>query len=278
MSFESGSSSLQLQTKFQRHYIMVRTIELIGAKTIGSITKLGEIFNFLVFSLYFSFTMPLRLRLVIKQIYFIGNRSLTVIIMTGLFTGMVLGIQGYHTLAQYGSEAYLGSAVALSLIRELGPVLAALMVTGRAGSAITAEIGVMKITDQIDALKTMDIDPIKYLISPKIIAGIICLPVLCTVFDLVGIGGGYLVGIHLFDLNSGTFFASMESSVTFNDIWTGYVKSFFFGLIIVWICSYKGYTCQKGAEGVGLSTTEAVVTSSVLILISDYILTTILFQ
>ena len=256
---------------------MVKVIENIGAATIDRIAKLGEVVNFLLFSLYSFFLPPFRFHLYLKQIYFIGNRSLLVIILTALFTGMVLAIQGYHTLSQYGSEAYLGSAVALSLIRELGPVLAALMVTGRAGSAITAEIGVMKISEQIDALKTMDIEPIKYLITPKIVAALISLPLLTTVFDIVGITGGYLVGVKLFGVNSGTFFSTMESSVTFHDIYTSYVKAFFFGLLISWICCYKGYTTERGAEGVGLATTEAVVNASVLILVCDYLLTSILF-
>ncbi len=257
--------------------MMIKAIEHIGAATIEHIAKLGEVVNFLLFSLYCAFLPPLRFHLYVKQIYFIGNRSLLVIILTALFTGMVLAIQGYHTLAQYGSEAYLGSAVALSLIRELGPVLAALMVTGRAGSAMTAEIGVMKITEQVDALKTMDIDPIKYLITPKIIAALICLPILTTIFDLVGIAGGYLIGVKLFGINSGTFFSTMESSVSFHDIYTSYIKAFSFGLLIAWICCYKGYTTERGAEGVGLSTTEAVVNTSVLVLVFDYLLTSILF-
>jgi phospholipid/cholesterol/gamma-HCH transport system permease protein len=166
--------------------------------------------------------------------------------------------------------------VALSLIRELGPVLTALMVTGRAGSAITAEIGIMKITEQIDALKTMALEPFKYLVSPKIIAAVIAVPLLCAIFDVVGISGGYVVGVKLLGVNPGAYFYEMEKSVVWKDVSSGFIKSVSFGLIISWICCFKGYYAGHGAEGVSRATTAAVVMSSVLVLVWDYFLTSVL--
>ena len=162
------------------------------------------------------------------------------------------------------------------LIRELGPVLSALMVTGRAGSAITAEIGIMRISEQIDALQTMALEPFKYLISPKLLAAVIVLPLLCSIFDVVGIFGGYLVGVKLLGINPGAYFHEMEKSVEWKDIYSGILKSLSFGAIIAWVCCYKGYCAGHGAEGVSRATTAAVVMSSVLILIWDYFLTSVL--
>lgn len=213
---------------------------------------------------------------VLKQLSFIGAKSLFVIFLTAAFTGMVLGLQGYYTLTKFGSEGMLGTAVALSLIRELGPVLTALMVTGRAGSAITAEIGIMRITEQIDALETMALDPFKYLINPKLLAAIIALPLLCAIFDLVGIYGGWLVGVKLLGVNPGAYFYEMEKSVVWRDVYSGFIKSFSFGVIIAWIGCYKGFFADRGAEGVSKATTESVVLTSVLILVWDYFLTSVL--
>src|SRR5665647_1360929 len=174
---------------------------------------------FLLYSFYMIFRRPGSLVHVLKQLRFIGAKSLFVIVLTAGFTGMVLGLQGYYTLTKFGSEGMLGTAVALSLIRELGPVLAALMVTGRAGSAITAEIGIMRITEQIDALETMALDPFKYLVSPKILASLIALPLLCAIFDVVGIFGGYLVGVKLLGVNPGAYMHEMVKSVEWKDVY-----------------------------------------------------------
>jgi len=212
----------------------------------------------------------------------IGTLSIFVIIFTGAFTGMVLGLQGYHTLSKFGAEGALGSAVALSLIRELGPVLSALMVTGRAGSAICAEIGIMRISEQIDALECMAIDPYRYLMAPRFIASIISLPLLTAIFDVVGIFGGYAVGVGLLGANEGAYFSSMARDVVYEDIYMGVIKSLCFGLLIVWICTSKGFYVHMsrgggfGAEGVSRVTTNAVVLSSVSILLFDYFLTSIL--
>jgi phospholipid/cholesterol/gamma-HCH transport system permease protein len=232
--------------------------------------------TFLLYAFYIVARSPARPLHTFKQLHFIGARSSFVIFLTASFTGMVLGLQGYYTLAKFGSEGLLGSAVALTLIRELGPVLSALMVTGRAGSAMTAEIGIMKITEQIDALRTMALDPFKYLVSPKLLAAMIALPLLCAIFDVVGIGGGYLVGVKLLGVNPGAYFHEMEKSVEWKDVYSGILKSFSFGVIIAWVCCYKGYHAGHGAEGVSRATTSAVVMSSVLVLIWDYFLTSVL--
>jgi phospholipid/cholesterol/gamma-HCH transport system permease protein len=215
---------------------------------------------------------------VIRQVYFIGSRSVIVILVTGLFTGMVLGLQGYHNLRQFGSEELLGSAVALSLIQELGPVLTALMVIGRAGSAICAEIGIMRNSEQIDALECMAIDPYKYLIAPKFIAAVISLPVLTFIFNIVGILGGYLAGVVLLGVAEGAYFQGMYDSVVWEDIRLCLIKAVIFGLLIVWIATFKGYFLHLnrggvfGAEGVSRITTDAVVLASVSILIWDYLI------
>ena len=208
-------------------------------------------------------------------------KSLMVICLTGAFTGMVLGLQGYYTLVKFGSEGLLGAAVALSLIREMGPVLAAIMVIARAGSAIAAEIGIMRISEQIDALETMDIDPIRFLISPRLAAALISFPLLTAIFDVVGIFGGYLTGSLLLGIDEGIYFSRVESSVEMTDINGGFIKSLVFAVVVTGICTFSGFFTHErrdgfGAKGVSLSTTSAVVTSCVLILVTDYILTSFL--
>jgi phospholipid/cholesterol/gamma-HCH transport system permease protein len=251
-------------------------IQALGHITIGILRDLGRTGWFLLYSFYMIVRCPGSLVHVLKQIRFIGTKSLFVIVLTAAFTGMVLGLQGYYTLAKFGSEGMLGTAVALSLIRELGPVLAALMVTGRAGSAITAEIGIMRITEQIDALETMALDPFKYLVTPKFIAAMISLPLLCAIFDVIGIYGGWLVGVKLLGVNPGAYFYEMEKAVVWRDVYSGFAKSFSFGLIIAWIGCYKGYYAGHGAEGVSKATTESVVLTSVIVLVWDYFLTSVL--
>jgi len=225
---------------------------------------------------------PYKLAPIVRQIHFIGARSSFVILFTGAFTGMVLGLQGYYTLRKFGSEGLLGSAVAVSLIRELGPVLTALMVIGRAGSAICAEIGIMRNSEQIDALECMAIDPFKYLLAPKFVASVISIPLLTFIFDVVGILGGLLVGVVLLGVNQGAYFQGMYGSVVWADIEMGIVKSLVFGLLVVWIASAKGFFLHLdrsggfGAEGVSRVTTSAVVLSSVTILVWDYLISAIM--
>jgi phospholipid/cholesterol/gamma-HCH transport system permease protein len=233
-------------------------------------------FVFLLNSFYFIFIPPFKFRLLLRQIRFFGSKSMLVILLTGSFTGMVLALQLFYILRKFGSEALLGAGIALSLIRELGPVLSALMVTGRAGSALTAEIGMMKISEQIDALTAMALNPIRYLIVPNIVAALIVFPLLVAIFDVIGIFGGYLVGVEVLGISSGTYFSLMEDYVVMEDIMVGLYKSVSFGLIVSWICCYKGFYTGYGAAGVSKSTTEAVVLCSILILIWDYFLGAIL--
>jgi len=247
-----------------------------GRNILALISEMGRMLIFLISTVAWMVRPPFRFIQILKQIHFIGVKSLFVIVLTGAFTGMVLGLQGYYSLRKFGAEALLGSAVALTIIRELGPVLSALMVTGRAGSAMTAEIGIMRITEQIDALDTMAVSPMQYLIAPKVLASVLIMPMLCSIFDLIGIYGGHLVGVELLGVSSGAYTSSMESSVEWKDVYGGFLKAVSFGLIISWVCTYKGYNTTMSAEGVGTATTEAVVLSSVLILVWDYFLTSVL--
>ncbi len=231
---------------------------------------------FLLSAFAWSLRPPARIRLIIWHVKTIGVDSLLVVVLSGLFTGMVLGLQGYYTLRQFNAEGFLGTAVALSLLRELGPVLSAFMVTGRTGSAMAAEISSMKVTEQIDALHSMAVNPIQYLVSPRIIAGLISMPLLTAIFNVVGIYGGYVVGVGLLGVSSGSYFGSMEDSVVLHDVWSGFLKSVSFGLIITWVCCYKGFQAPPMAIGVGKATTEAVVLSFVLILVWDYFMTSVM--
>jgi len=254
----------------------LRPFDAVGGWTIALLDSLGRFGTFFAEALGAAVTPPFKLRAFIDRIDYIGYRSLLIILLTGTFTGMVLGLQIYLTLVRFGSEAFLGPAVALSIIRELGPVLAALMVTGRAGSALTAEIGIMRITEQIDALTVMALNPMRYLVAPSILAGLVTFPLMTAIFDVVGIFGGYLVGVKLLGLSPGTYFAEMQTFVDLNDIMTGFWKSLSFGVIVTWVCTYKGFHVGHGAEGVARATTQGVVLSSVLILVWDYFMGSIL--
>lgn len=261
--------------------IILGQIYNIGNFVITSLRDLGKITLFILNAFRLSFTKPLKLIRIIEQIYFVGVKSLVVVCLTALFTGLVLGLQGYYTLSKFRSEGLLGSAVALSLLRELGPVLASLMVAGRAGSAIAAELGAMRISEQIDALETMNINPIKFLVSPRLIASIISVPMLTAIFDIVGIFGGYLAGVVMLEINSGIFFNNMIAKTSLQDVTTGLIKPVFFGFFIAGISCYRGFYCTTlsgahGSESVGVATTSSVVISSVIILIMDYVLTALL--
>jgi len=248
----------------------------LGEGVLVLVRNMGHMFLFLVNALAWIFRPPFRVEQVLKQFHFIGYKSTFVVVLTAVFTGMVLALQGYYSLRKFGSEGLLGSAVALSMIRELGPVLASLMVTARSGSAMTAEIGIMRITEQIDAMETMAINSLQYLISPKIIAALVAVPLLVAIFDVVGIYGGYLVGVKLLGVSGGSYWSSIESAVEWHDVYGGILKSISFGLIISWVCCYKGYFTTMSAEGLGKATTEAVVLTSVVILVWDYFLTSVL--
>ena len=244
----------------------LRPVEGLGRWVVYIVLSLGRFGAFLGQALAALFTPPFKLWALLGRINYIGFRSLLIILLTGAFTGMVLGLQIFLTLSRFGSEAFLGPAVALSLIRELGPVLAAL----------TAELGIMRITEQIDALTVMALSPMRYLVAPSILAGVITFPMMTALFDVVGIFGGYLVGVELLGLSQGTYFGEMQTFVNMSDIMTGFWKSLSFGIVVTWVCTYKGFHVSRGAEGVAAATTQAVVTSSVLILVWDYFLGTIL--
>lgn len=261
--------------------ILLFPLVSLGRSSLGFIQRLGDMTLFCGQGVLHIFSFPLQIGKTIKQVYFIGAKSMFVIALVGLFTGMVIGLQGYYTLVKFGSKGLLGAAVALSLIRELGPVLTAIMLIARAGSAMAAEIGVMRISEQIDALDTMDINPIRYLISPKIAAGLISFPLLTAFFDVMGIIGGYITGVMLLDINAGSYFYRIEMAVKMVDVSGGFIKALVFGLMATTICCYEGYTTHRrsqgfGAVGVGMSTTMAVVLSCVIVLVADYILTSFL--
>ena len=252
-------------------------VRKLGRNTLSAVRNAGKMGLFLVRGVVFLFIPPLKVQRVLKQIRFVGFDSLLVILLTGTFTGMVLGFQGFYALERVGSSAFLGPMVALSLLRELGPVITALMVTGRAGSAMAAEIGIMRIGEQIDALELMGLNPFRYLIVPNLVAGLLCLPLLTGFFNIVGIFGGYLVGVKLLGVGGGSYFGEMADYVRMKDVTAGLYKSFSFGGLIAWVCCYKGYYTGFGAEGVSKATTQAVVLSSVLILVWDYFMTSVLF-
>jgi len=257
-------------------------IEGLGERTLYVVRDLGRMGVFLVQVVAGLFERPFRLAEVIRQVRLIGAFSLPVIFFTAAFTGMVLGLQGYYTLRKFGAEGALGSMVALSLLRELGPVLTALMVIGRAGSAMCAEIGIMRNSEQLDALECMAVSPFRYLLAPKLLATLISIPLLTMIFSVVGIFGGYLAGVVLLGINAGSYYAGMEQSVVMKDINMGILKSFVFALLVVWICTGRGYFVHQirgagfGAEGVSRATTQAVVLSSISVLLWDYLLTAIL--
>lgn len=249
----------------------------LGRKALNGIDNLGACAIFLAKALVSIFRRK-QLRTILQQVYYIGARSTTIVMLVGLFTGMVIGLQLHYTLIKFGSEGVLGSAVALSLVRELGPVLTAIMVAARAGSSMTAEIGIQRISEQIDALYTMRIDPLRYLVSPRIAASIISFPLLTAFFDLIGIFGGYISGVILLGGDPGTYYYRVQSSVEMQDISGGFVKALVFAVVVSTICCYQGFfthlrSDSQGAKSVSLSTTSAVVLSCVFVLIADYVVT-----
>ena len=259
-----------------RQPLLARGFGGLGQAVLDGLAALGRFGAFFFHAIRFLFTPPVKLGRLAERVHFIGYKSLTIVILTGAFTGMVLALQLFLTLTRFGSEAFVGPALALSLIRELGPVLCALIVTGRAGSALTAEIGIMRISEQIDALTVMALSPYRYLVVPPIVAGVLTFPLMTSLFDAVGIYGGYLVAVKLLGMSAGTYFGEMQTFVDWGDIATGLWKAFSFGIIVTWVCTYKGFYCGHGAEGVARATTQAVVLSSVLILVWDYFLGTVL--
>jgi phospholipid/cholesterol/gamma-HCH transport system permease protein len=277
---ENNQCGPEGEEKYRQSVSPAQPFTFIGKTVIGWINVLGTATVFLFMALWKTFRFK-QFPKVIGQIYYIGARSTTIIILVSLFTGMVLGLQSYHALIKFGAVGGLGALVSLSLIRELGPVLTAIMITARAGSAITAEIGIQRISEQVDALQTMRIDPFRYLISPRITAAIISFPLLTAVFDFIGIIGGYISGVALLGLNAGVYSHSVQSNVDMKDLTDGFIKAMVFAVIVATVCCYQGYYVHMrkdshGAKAVGLATTSAVVTSCVLILVSDYVVTSLL--
>jgi phospholipid/cholesterol/gamma-HCH transport system permease protein len=253
-------------------------IERLGGAILDGIVALGRFVLFLLFALIEAVMPPYKIRLILRQIRIIGADSFFLIALIGTFTGMVLGLQGEFTLSKFGSEGALGTVVSLVLVRELGPVLTALMITARSGSAMAAEIGAMQVTEQIDALTVMAINPVQYLVSPRIVAGVISFPLLTAMFDVIGIMGGYAVGVGLMGAPAASYFNGIAQNLTGDDIRGGLYKALVFGLIVTWVSCYKGYNAQRMATGVSRATTEAVVLSSVMILVFDYFLTSFLLK
>ena len=248
----------------------------MGKSTLNVCTSTGEFTLFLVKAVTTAFTSRLKVIKTFSQMNRIGVESLSIVLLTGLFTGMVLALQTYIGFQRVGGEQFIGSIVALGLIRELGPVLTALMVTGRAGSAITAEIGTMIITEQVDALTTLRINVFQYLVVPRIIASTFILPFLSLFCMFFGIIGGYIVCVHVLELSPEDYESSIRNYVELTDIKGGLKKSAVFGFILAWVGTYKGMYTEGGARGVGTATTQSVVISSILILISNYFLTKLL--
>lgn len=256
---------------------MVNQLQQLGSTTLSFLERLGRGILFLLQVLSH---IPLqRPRLIIVQIYAVGVLSLTIILVSGLFVGMVLGLQLYNTLVNFGSTEILGTVIALSLVRELGPVITALLFAGRAGSALTAEIGLMKATDQLAAMEMMAVDPIRRVIAPRFIAGVIAVPLLTAIFSVIGIFGGHFVVVELLGVDAGSFWSLMQATVEpFADIANGVIKSVVFGIVVTWIAVFEGYDCLPTAEGVSRATTRTVVHASLAILGLDFILTALMFS
>lgn len=258
---------------------IAKTFKGIGHRTINAVWRIGVATRFFLLTLIYSGSGFRRFHLIIKELFSTGVMSLIIIIVAGLFVGMVLGLQGYETLKRYGSESALGSMVALSLVRELGPVVAALLFASRAGSAMTAEIGLMKATEQITAMEMMAVNPIARIVAPRFWAGVISMPLLAAMFSAVGVFGGYLVGVVQIGVDEGSFWSQMQAAVDFReDILNGVIKSFVFGIVVTVIALFEGYDAPPTAEGVSGATTRTVVTSSLAILMLDFVLTAIMFS
>ena len=252
--------------------------QLIGQTSIKALAKLGRAGLFFMSILSSTGYLLLRPGLLIKQIYSVGVLTFWLIAISGLFVGMVLGLQGVYTLSTFGAESSLGIMVAASLVRELGPVVSALLFAGRAGSALTAEIGLMKSTEQLSGMEMMAIDPLKYIIAPRFFAGFISLPLLAGLFSATGILGGHLAGVDLLHVDSGAYWSQMQSAIDFNDdIINGVIKSIIFAWLVSWIALFEGYDAIPTSAGISRATTRTVVNSSFAILLFDFLLTALMF-
>lgn len=257
----------------------MNAISSLGAWVINGIVGWGRAGLFLSHSLTAIFFVLRRFRLVIQQLFSVGVLTLVIVLVSGLFVGMVLALQGYNTLVDFGAESQLGLVVALTLTRELGPVLTALLFAGRAGSALTAEIGLMKATEQLAAMEMMAVDPIERVVAPRFLAGFLSMPLLAVMFTLVGVVGGHLVGVGLLGVDSGVYWSSMQEGVDAReDILNGVIKSLVFGFVVTWIAVFEGYDAMPTSEGVSRATTRTVVGSSLAVLGLDFVLTSLMFE
>ena len=257
---------------------MVEALRMLGRSGLDFFQRLGRAHLLLLAVLAGVPSMVLRFSLVIRQLHSVGVLSLLIIVVSGLFVGMVLGLQGYNTLVDFGAAESLGVVVALSLVRELGPVVTALLFAGRAGSALTAEIGLMKATEQLSAMEMMAVDPVRRVLSPRFLAGFLAMPLLAAIFSAVGVLGGWFVGVGLLGVDDGAYWAQMQDKVDlYDDIWNGVIKSIVFGAVVTWIAIFEGYDAVPTSEGVSRATTRTVVHSALAVLGLDFILTALMF-
>ena len=257
---------------------MIDSLQSLGHKALNFFERLGRGHILIVDILLGLASVIRRPVLIIQQLYSVGVLSLIIIVVSGFFVGMVMGLQGYNTLVDFGAEESLGVMVALSLVRELGPVVTALLFAGRAGSALTAEIGLMKATEQLSAMEMMAVDPIRRVLTPRFLAGFISMPLLAAMFSAVGVLGGYFVGVGLLGVDDGAYWSQMQASVDlYDDIYNGVIKSIVFGFVVTWIAVFEGYDAIPTSEGVSRATTRTVVHSSLAVLGLDFILTALMF-
>jgi phospholipid/cholesterol/gamma-HCH transport system permease protein len=273
---EFAARQRQALSRFWQHYGGLDMFRHIGERTLSIISRLGRATLFLYETIVgMTYLIP-RFSLVVQQVFNVGVLTLLIILVSGLFVGMVLALQGYNTLVTFGAEDSLGLVVALTLVRELGPVVTALLFAGRAGSALTAEIGLMKATEQLAGMEMMAVNPIKRVIAPRFLAGVIAMPLLASMFSAVGVFGGHLIGVGLVGLDSGSYWSQMQSGVDFyDDIMNGLMKSVVFGFTVSWIAVFEGYDATPTSEGVSRATNHTVVYSSLAVLALDFILTSL---
>lgn len=258
---------------------MIGLLRQLGRGGLGFFERLGRAHLFLAYVIMGLGDLLPRFRLVIVQVWSVGVLSLVIILVSGLFVGMVLGLQGYNTLVDFGAEESLGVVVSLSLVRELGPVVSALLFAGRAGSALTAEIGLMKATEQLAGMEMMAVDPLRRVVGPRFLAGVISMPLLAAIFSAVGVLGGFFVGVGLLGVDDGAFWSQMQDKVDlYDDVYNGVVKSVVFGFVVTWIAVFEGYDAVPTSEGVSRATTRTVVHSSLAVLGLDFVLTALMFS
>jgi len=258
---------------------VIEALQRLGHGGLRFFERLGRGHIFLLYVLAGTPVLVSRIGLVVRQIWSVGVLSLLIIAVSGVFVGMVLGLQGYNTLVDFGAEESLGVFVSLTLVRELGPVVSGLLFAGRAGSALTAEIGLMKATEQLDGMEMMAVDPLRRVIAPRFVAGLFSVPLLAAIFSAVGVFGGYFVGVGLLGVDDGAFWSQMQDKVDLrDDVLNGFIKSFVFGFVVTWIAVFEGYDAVPTSEGVSSATTRTVVHSSLAILGLDFVLTALMFD